>query len=164
MSNAWGVSRFKKECTCHPARRHYANGLCRECYRNTPAFKAKRQEYYRANKEQWRRHGALQLERRTKQVKSYGLPARELDAMLARQGGVCAICGERPKRRGLAVDHCHRTGRVRGFLCHACNGGLGLFRDDGGLLSRAIEYLGTDSGAHSIHPAPASARDSRSPR
>ena len=44
-------------------------------------------------------------------------------ALLAAQGGVCAICGRPPKQGGrkLHVDHDHRTGRIRGLLCFTCN-------------------------------------------
>ena len=41
----------------------------------------------------------------------------------------------------LAVDHNHKTGRVRGILCSFCNTALGKFDDSVGLLARAIEYL-----------------------
>lgn len=56
----------------------------------------------------------------------------------AAQGGVCAICGERP---AVHVDHDHETHRVRGILCEPCNGFLGAFRDERALLRAAIEYL-----------------------
>jgi Recombination endonuclease VII len=46
------------------------------------------------------------------------------DRLLAEQGGVCAICGATPKTRRLHIDHDHKTGRVRGLLCHRCNGNL----------------------------------------
>lgn len=35
------------------------------------------------------------------------------------QDGACAMCSARPER--LLVDHCHRTGLVRGLLCTSCN-------------------------------------------
>jgi hypothetical protein len=42
--------------------------------------------------------------------------------MLIIQGDVCDLCGKIDKSaRRLAVDHCHRSGKVRGFLCSACN-------------------------------------------
>lgn len=40
------------------------------------------------------------------------------------QDGACAICSARPKR--LLVDHCHRSGLVRGLLCTSCNTAEGL--------------------------------------
>lgn len=47
----------------------------------------------------------------------------EYAARLEEQGGVCAICGNPPKEggRALHVDHDHKTGDVRGLLCHYCN-------------------------------------------
>ena len=57
----------------------------------------------------------------------YGISAAEADAMLADQGGMCAICGAAPAAH---VDHDHATGAVRQLLCFNCNGGLGQFQDD----------------------------------
>lgn len=63
------------------------------------------------------------------------------DAVLAKQGGGCAICGTAPKTRRLNIDHCHATGQVRGLLCPRCNRGLGWFRDRIDLLHGAAVYL-----------------------
>jgi hypothetical protein len=48
-----------------------------------------------------------------------------------------------PGGRGdcFKVDHDHVTGAVRALLCHGCNIGIGLFRDDPGLLEDAASYL-----------------------
>lgn len=59
------------------------------------------------------------------------------------QSGLCAIC-DRPnqtKRGLLHVDHCHKSGRVRGLLCNGCNLALGHMQDRIDLLRRAIHYL-----------------------
>lgn len=40
------------------------------------------------------------------------------------QAAACAMCSARPER--LLVDHCHRTGLVRGLLCTSCNTAEGL--------------------------------------
>jgi hypothetical protein len=56
--------------------------------------------------------------------KGLGVTVEQYDAMLAAQGGGCAICGTKPKTRRLDVDHDHKTGRVRGLLCHRCNRAL----------------------------------------
>lgn len=62
----------------------------------------------------------------------------DYDTLLARQGGVCAICGGIDRDRKLAVDHDHQTGLVRGLLCLRCNTGVGLLRDK---PWQAIPYL-----------------------
>ncbi|MFI5935430.1 endonuclease VII domain-containing protein [Actinoplanes sp. NPDC051494] len=80
----------------------------------------------------------------------YGIGQRDFDEMLARQGGMCAICGADDPQH---VDHDHRTGWVRGILCFNCNGGLGRFRDDPVFLAGAIAYLkGTTWQRVLIHP------------
>lgn len=43
----------------------------------------------------------------------------------------------------VVLDHDHRTGRVRGWICDSCNTGIGRFKDDVELLKSAIEYLET---------------------
>ena len=41
----------------------------------------------------------------------------------------------------LAVDHCHKTGKIRGLLCGGCNTSIGSFEDNPELLKNAIKYL-----------------------
>lgn len=71
----------------------------------------------------------------------YEIDPDQFEAILREQGYQCAICGENLIGRRLVLDHCHTTGKFRGGLCHHCNTGLGLFRDDPDLLARAIYYL-----------------------
>jgi hypothetical protein len=68
----------------------------------------------------------------------YGITAEEADAMLAVQGGLCAICRAAP---AVHVDHDHETGAVRALLCFNCNGGLGQFKDDPGRLHAAAYHV-----------------------
>lgn len=98
------------------------------------ALKEGQKRYHRSEK------GKVML-RRARLKKKYGISLEQYDAMLAKQGGVCAICGRPPGRRRLAVDHCHKTKRVRGLLCYKCNYGLGVFRDDPVRLAKASAYL-----------------------
>jgi hypothetical protein len=68
----------------------------------------------------------------------YGLTVEEADALLAAQGGVCAICKTAP---AVHVDHDHATGAVRALLCFNCNGGLGQFKDNPLALHAAAYYV-----------------------
>ena len=43
------------------------------------------------------------------------------DDMWLWQAGRCAWCGNKGHRRGIVLDHCHKNGLARGFLCRACN-------------------------------------------
>jgi hypothetical protein len=59
--------------------------------------------------------------RRAKLQRSFGITVEQYDRMLRAQDGKCALCRRPPKSIRLAVDHDHRTGRVRGLLCFRCN-------------------------------------------
>lgn len=74
---------------------------------------------------------------------TYGLSIDEYNGMIKNQDGKCKICGVRAEdvSRGLSVDHCHETGKIRGILCHKCNSGLGFFNDDEELVERGLNYL-----------------------
>ncbi|MFD5069164.1 endonuclease VII domain-containing protein [Streptomyces sp. NPDC058369] len=72
---------------------------------------------------------------------TYGLKPGEYDYLFQAQDGRCAICGG-TRRQRLSVDHCHKTGRVRGLLCRMCNGRLlTAARDNPETLRKAASYL-----------------------
>ncbi|MFF7136542.1 endonuclease VII domain-containing protein [Streptomyces sp. NPDC008196] len=76
--------------------------------------------------------------RRDHLKRRYGLTEAERDKLIASQGGVCCIClAVVPEH----VDHCHKTGRVRGVLCFSCNAALGQFKDRPDAIRRAAAYL-----------------------
>ncbi len=80
--------------------------------------------------------------RRSKIKRLFGITPEQYDDMLSKQGGTCAICQRAsPDGRRLHIDHCHATAKVRGLLCHDCNRGLGMFRDNVALFQRALDYL-----------------------
>ena len=70
--------------------------------------------------------------------RKYGLTATEVRAMY--DSRKCEICGGADKRR-LNIDHCHRTGKVRGVLCINCNSAIGRMDDDPQRLEAAGAYL-----------------------
>ncbi|SRR6266487_1111537 len=72
----------------------------------------------------------------------YGITPQQYEAMFVNQMGVCAICGEAPgEGKHLCIDHCHKTGQVRGLLCAPCNFLLGNAQDKIAVLKNAIRYL-----------------------
>ena len=105
------------------------NARARKAYAEDDEYRARR----RLAGNKWYRR-----EERLKQV--YGLSMQDYDAMVAQQGGVCAICKRQPDRP-LFVDHCHASGKVRGLLCHPCNAAIGFMRDDDIVAAAATDYL-----------------------
>jgi len=86
---------------------------------------------------------------RMAQVKfSYALSEDDLQGLLWRQQGCCAICGvdfgsklRTNKGRQYAIDHNHSTGKVRGLLCMACNMYLGQMEKQNSGHPNILEYL-----------------------
>lgn len=77
-------------------------------------------------------------------AKVYGVEGSEYDRLLVLQGGKCAICRTKPKKKRLAIDHDHKTGANRGLLCGRCNHDLlGSAHDSVNILAAAIAYLDT---------------------
>lgn len=89
--------------------------------------------YKKENSEKYRRYFLMS---------EYNISLEEYNSMLCAQNGVCAICGgSKIKGSSLAVDHCHKTGKVRGLLCFNCNAGIGQLKDSHALVLRAAKYL-----------------------
>jgi hypothetical protein len=92
----------------------------------------------------------------------YGITAAEADLMLKAQNGVCSICESAPAAH---VDHDHVTGVVRALLCFNCNGGLGQFKDDPGVLRAAADYVEFHRDRQAQQPsAPAATSRPTTPR
>ncbi|AOR76515.1 endonuclease domain-containing protein [Novosphingobium resinovorum] len=58
--------------------------------------------------------------------------------MTERQGNKCKIC--RVELTKFHIDHCHKTNKVRGLLCHRCNIRLAAL-DDAEWHASALQYL-----------------------
>ena len=71
-----------------------------------------------------------------------------------KQKSVCKICGKtvhkapensKDKKNQAVIDHDHKTGKLRGLLCHQCNVGIGNFKDSIDRMLNAILYLSRNS-------------------
>jgi len=71
----------------------------------------------------------------------YRLTKSDFDKMMKFQGGVCAISKIPPKNFRLNIDHCHKSGKIRGLLSMSMNRGLAYFNDNPKLLRAAADYL-----------------------
>lgn len=99
---------------------------------------ARRHHEKRKNRPEWRAY-----KNQAEMVRKYGLTMADFEALLQKQGGVCAICGGAPNGPGkrFHVDHCHNSNKVRGLLCGRCNTAIGLLGDDPERAESAAAYL-----------------------
>ena len=123
-----GLKRYFTGASCaqgHIAERYVSGRQCVACTLERDKLPRNRQR----NKE-------------LRRARKYGVDAEEYAARLANQGYGCAICSTQLSNdKQQHLDHDHETGRTRGILCHACNVGLGHFKDSTELLKRALQYL-----------------------
>lgn len=71
------------------------------------------------------------------QAYTYGLTVTELNALKAKVNGLCEVCGA----PGTDVDHDHKTGKVRGWLCGWCNRRLFVLEMPDDWQAKARAYL-----------------------
>ena len=56
----------------------------------------------------------------------------------------CPVCKRKKpviNSTSVALDHDHHTGKIRGYVCLACNTGMGNLKDDVGIVGRALKWL-----------------------
>lgn len=133
-------------------RPRYGCKACHAAYMR--AYNAKPENAAKDRARATARHERLPDERKNTKLRlSFGITLEEYREMEAAQGGLCAICGQPEpsfdkrtgRRRDLAVDHDHKTGKVRGLLCGHCNRAIGLVAESSVVLARMILYLSPDS-------------------
>lgn len=104
--------------------------ICRECGR------IRHRQYYKENTS-----SISGYNRSKKRLSRYGITVEEYISLLENQNSKCAICKRIQLTKSLAVDHNHKTGKVRGLLCGNCNLALGLLEDNATFLQAGIDYL-----------------------
>lgn len=110
--------------------KHYVASYCIDCSNQ------RSRDYHNANRQK-----RIKQNREWQLNKKYNITELQYEQMHQRQDGRCRICNSKETYKRLAVDHSHKTGKVRGLLCEDCNLGLGKFKDDIALLKIAIQYL-----------------------
>lgn len=109
-------------------------------HKNKEREKARRiQDYYKDKEDPEKR-----LKWRGAQLKrKYGITIDDFNDQLEQQDYRCAICltDESIGNGHFHVDHDHKTGKIRGLLCHHCNVALGSFKDSVETMEKAIDYL-----------------------
>lgn len=125
-----GRSRNSKAFGYRSDRPNLLRAMCRSCTNRH------NRDWRMANVERMRLHW------RKGNIRRKGIREAKVAELIANPKYVCDICGDRePSRRRLAVDHCHKTGILRGQLCRRCNIGLGYFLDNPSRLRSAADYL-----------------------
>ena len=76
----------------------------------------------------------------------FGITLEEYNGLFATQHGLCKGCHvhQSSEKRAFAIDHNHKTGKVRGLLCGNCNVSLGNAKDNPMILRRLAEYVDKD--------------------
>lgn len=73
----------------------------------------------------------------------YDLSVQDKEELIKKQGGTCANENCQyglDDDHKLYVDHCHKTGKVRGLLCHHCNAALGLLMESPDKIEGLMYY------------------------
>jgi hypothetical protein len=123
--------RFRKRSS----KKHNYESYCKACE------KENYKEYYSQNRAE------LRLRDFERNCRKFGLTVTQYENMAEAQQNKCAICKgpETCTRDGvvkrLAIDHCHKTNKVRMLLCNACNTAIGLLDEDPKRFASAVEYL-----------------------
>ena len=146
---------------------HFSSG-CMECerqkdrerYQNNREHEKARQREYNKNHKQERTATAKRYrERNPEKVKLwqkwgwsrarerlYGIDVVAFDAFMERHGNRCNICDSTGDAARLCIDHCHKTGKLRGVLCAGCNLAVGNIREDAARARRLAEYIEKQCG------------------
>lgn len=143
-----------------------SNGRCKRCHRESASSKRNsNREWFNEKMNQDRIKNPEKWQERYKKAYQYskekygdqrivneiirvkGITQEKYESMFVEQENRCKICHEHETRvinkkvTRLVVDHCHKTGIVRGLLCAKCNLMISYADDSKDILEMAIIYL-----------------------
>ena len=116
---------------------------CQDCaYNLSNAWRLKNLEKVAADQRRWREENPGRVQESFRK-RRYDVAHGWYAQTLAAQNGRCAICksADAGNLGTFHVDHCHKTGAVRGLLCGNCNHLLGKAQDNLEILEAAKQYL-----------------------
>lgn len=123
-----------------------------EFYRLKELDRIRKQRYYEKHKERLKKivrdYITNNPEKRKQTVKrsniksKYGLTLEDYNSMHHEQEYKCKICQRHANefKKGLVVDHNHKTGKVRALLCLTCNTQLYVLENKE-LYDKFVNYL-----------------------
>lgn len=132
----------------HIERKHFSKGLCNSCYQVQWMQKnpnSNTGNTWSKNNPEAKQRSSLKMHLK----RDFGVTIEDYEKMWYEQEGKCgnpACSVQKPLfpvsgNRRLHIDHDHRTGQIRGLLCHGCNTGLGNIGDSVEKLEGLINYL-----------------------
>lgn len=143
------MSLITRMSDCHPDRKHFSKGKCKQCYNREyrithPQPLERRRQWDLAS------YSRNPIRKRINNLWSqFRLRPDDYEAILRRQDYHCMFCNattsvnRKSKTGPLLVDHNHVTGVVRGLLCTRHNNAVGHIEKNRNILSQILEYLDT---------------------
>jgi hypothetical protein len=124
--------------------------VCKPCNRasvrawagdNPEKTRDRHRSWYRQNRSkvrasalEWKARNPEKARAQRRKYKGLPLPTRPEPAF-------CECCGGLPGTYAMNLDHCHETGKFRGWLCGNCNSSIGKLGDNAEGLRKALDYL-----------------------
>lgn len=141
--------------------------------RNSVNYKIKKEKisertskYYSDNKDKYKSYRILNKEKSDLYYKNYyhsvkinrnylnkyKISLEDYNDLFNKQNGSCAGCKRHQSEfsKRFAIDHCHKTNKIRGLLCMQCNLTLGMINDNTDVLSNLINYLKNEQQSYSV--------------
>jgi hypothetical protein len=134
------ITGYRKGCRCSRCKAAKSAQLKKRYLKHRTRILAKQAEWCAANREYKNRKERERRKNNPDKIKDgylrhrYGITLDQFRSM----GSRCMICHSEDR---MMVDHDHKTGKVRGVLCHSCNIGIGWLRDSTERLMAAVAYL-----------------------
>lgn len=105
----------------------YRDKRCKQCYK----------EY---NRKYQGRYYTTERARAQRLWSKFRLRPDDWEKLFNSQNRECAICGVKEAKK-FVVDHCHKSGKIRGILCSKCNTMIAFLGDNAESIENRIESI-----------------------